>query len=601
MPSGEHGTRRLRHAAARLKLGHAISTPSTRRAWIDFAGPAGTIPAAEFRRRRARQLRRRRRTRQDRRRRRDRAGARATSTRADGRPRCPARAPGGVDRHGAVGFPLRDAPGWVDVAPHDRPRRGRAAGRDALRRARGGARGVVASPRSCRRSARVQRRVVSSQSCRRLPRRSPASSRRCSSSTPVASVVNRLLDRVSPGAGMNRRTRRLRTVLLLGAALFCTLGGLGAHGGDGLRRLDLTSVDMRFDVRGAQPTPDDVVVVGIDDQTFNAPGTTFPFSRKHHATGHPQPDKAGAAVIAYDVQFTQPSGDDDADNALIEAVRRGPQVVIAATESTEDGKTQIFGGGEALAYSRAIPGNSNFEKDADGASAACSYDSRRSRRFPIAARAIEATAARVATRRATPPGSTSRAAEHGPVPELRRRRQGQVPRVRREGQGRRRRRHARPSLQDLHETSTTGRRRCPGPRSTPTRSPPRSTASRCDSGPGWIDIAAARRCSASPRRSRPSGCGCSSRSRSGPRAHRRAARRRAGRVQRRRDHHRGLRAGGRHRRAAPHRRHPRRHRRLRAREHARRVRALRPRVGRRPGPPGRRRRSASAACAARRR
>ena len=33
--------------------------------------------------------------------------------------------------------------------------------------------------------------------------------------------VNCVLDRLSPGTGGNRRTRRLRTLLLLGAALVC--------------------------------------------------------------------------------------------------------------------------------------------------------------------------------------------------------------------------------------------------------------------------------------------------------------------------------------------------------------------------------------------
>ena len=62
-------------------------------------------------------------------------------------------------------------------------------------------------------------------------------------------------------------------------------------------------------------------VVRIDDPTINSPGYTFPFNRKHYANVIRQLDKAGAAVIAYDVQFTQPSGNDAADNALISAVR----------------------------------------------------------------------------------------------------------------------------------------------------------------------------------------------------------------------------------------------------------------------------------------
>jgi adenylate cyclase len=178
--------------------------------------------------------------------------------------------------------------------------------------------------------------------------------------------LNRWLDRLSPGGGFNRRTRRLRTALLLGAGLFCAVGGLGLMALDGLRRLDLASVDMRFDVRGAREAPDSVVLVAIDDATINSPGLRFPFSRKYHARAIRNLAKAGAGVIAYDVQFTQESRDVDADTALIEAVRAAaPRVVMAAT-AVERGETNVFGGGAGLRYSRAAVGESNFEADADG-------------------------------------------------------------------------------------------------------------------------------------------------------------------------------------------------------------------------------------------
>ena len=82
---------------------------------------------------------------------------------------------------------------------------------------------------------------------------------------------------------MNRRTRRLRTLLLLGAALLCAGTGLVLMATDALQRADLGSIDARFDRRGANPTPDRVVVVGIDDPPINAPGYTFPFRRLYHA------------------------------------------------------------------------------------------------------------------------------------------------------------------------------------------------------------------------------------------------------------------------------------------------------------------------------
>src|SRR5919197_3398576 len=124
---------------------------------------------------------------------------------------------------------------------------------------------------------------------------------------------------------------------------------------------------MRFDTRGAKPAPRSIAVVGIDDTTLNSQGYTWPFSRKHYAKLIRQLDKAGAAVIAIDVQFTQPSPSQDADNALILAVRSAaPKVVLATTAVLPGAKTEIFGGGEGLKFSRAVPSYSNFIKDNDG-------------------------------------------------------------------------------------------------------------------------------------------------------------------------------------------------------------------------------------------
>ena len=39
-----------------------------------------------------------------------------------------------------------------------------------------------------------------------------------------------------------------------------------------LQRLEYTSVNERFTIRGQQKPPSDVVVVAIDDKTFDGPG-----------------------------------------------------------------------------------------------------------------------------------------------------------------------------------------------------------------------------------------------------------------------------------------------------------------------------------------
>jgi adenylate cyclase len=260
---------------------------------------------------------------------------------------------------------------------------------------------------------------------------------------------------------MNTRTRRVRTMLLLGAALLCAGLGVTLYLTDALRRVDLGTIDARFDRRGDNPTPDRVVIVGIDDPTINRGGAyTWPFRRRFHAQVIRNLDRAGAKVIAYDVQFTQEGPRPGDDIALIEAVRAAaPKVVLAATAVEAGGRTQIFGGGEGLKYSRATPSFSSFEKDADGIQRRLLYDELGLDAFPVAA------AQKYAGRELPPPadGGDWIAFEGGPetfehlsFADVR--------------------------TNDFDPADVRG----PDRRSTPTPSPPSSTATRCRAPrPGW--------------------------------------------------------------------------------------------------------------------
>src|SRR3954447_9667262 len=188
---------------------------------------------------------------------------------------------------------------------------------------------------------------------------------------------------------MNKRTRRIRTLLLLGAAATIALVCLGAQAADLLHRADLSTVNMRFSVRGQTRVPD-LAIVSIEDRTITGQGRTWPMNRKRHAKVVEALAKAGAKVIAYDVQFTEPSGDTDedvrADNALIEAVRAAaPKMVMATTEVEKGGRTSVFGGGEGLRYSRATPANSNYAPDDDGRIRRMAFKIDDLKTFPITA------------------------------------------------------------------------------------------------------------------------------------------------------------------------------------------------------------------------
>jgi len=156
--------------------------------------------------------------------------------------------------------------------------------------------------------------------------------------------------------------RRLTVLLLLAAAVGAVGLGIAAYATDALKRADLSTVDLRFHIRGTQAPPADVVLVAIDDASIGEVNQ-WPFPRGLHARAIDRLAAAGAKVIAYDVQFTEPSADPDQDDRLIRAARRAGNVVLATTEVDERGRTRIFGGGEGLRFSRAIPASAQVAND----------------------------------------------------------------------------------------------------------------------------------------------------------------------------------------------------------------------------------------------
>ncbi|HUQ23024.1 MAG TPA: adenylate/guanylate cyclase domain-containing protein [Gaiellaceae bacterium] len=138
---------------------------------------------------------------------------------------------------------------------------------------------------------------------------------------------------------------RLRVALFLAVGLAMTGFAFVAYATNLLRPLELSSVDARFGLRGTQPTPEEFVVVEIDAATFIALQHTWPFPRSLHARLIDKLSAGGARAIAYDVQFSEPTEVKE-DNALIEAVARAGDVVLAATEVDDEGRGNVFGGAD---------------------------------------------------------------------------------------------------------------------------------------------------------------------------------------------------------------------------------------------------------------
>ena len=178
---------------------------------------------------------------------------------------------------------------------------------------------------------------------------------------------------------MNAR-RGLRTVLFFAIGLLAAGFAIVAYGLHVFERLELSTVDARFSIRGDLATPKDVVVVGVDDVTFYETRLQWPFPRSVEAKVIDRLSAAGAKVIAEDIQYTEPTTPmpgcgapcsrlaDKEDEALAESVynadRKNSKVVLSTTEVANDGSTNVLGGNARLLGARAA--NGSYIPDVDG-------------------------------------------------------------------------------------------------------------------------------------------------------------------------------------------------------------------------------------------
>jgi adenylate cyclase len=176
---------------------------------------------------------------------------------------------------------------------------------------------------------------------------------------------------------MRRRAWLRRKRLLLAAVTVVTVGlGVLAYATDVFYPLEAQSIDVRFDIRGSRPSlVKDFVVVAVGEGTFNyfdtlhaktpSVGSQWPFPRRDHAIVIDHLLAAGARLIAFDVQFTEPTDPAD-DNALIEAVARAHNMVLATDAVARGGQTNVLGGNAVLGQVGARAANSTVINDSGG-------------------------------------------------------------------------------------------------------------------------------------------------------------------------------------------------------------------------------------------
>ncbi|HEX4718798.1 MAG TPA: CHASE2 domain-containing protein [Thermoleophilaceae bacterium] len=148
------------------------------------------------------------------------------------------------------------------------------------------------------------------------------------------------------------------------AAAFAVAAGMLVLFSGAFDSVERESRSLRFELRQA-PRTDDITVVAIDEPTFSKLDKQWPFKRSVHAHLIDMLRRAGAREIVYDVQFTEPTTLKE-DGALIAAVRRAGNVVLATGQMDDHGHTGVLGGDANLRAMHARAGAANLEADPGG-------------------------------------------------------------------------------------------------------------------------------------------------------------------------------------------------------------------------------------------
>jgi len=124
-----------------------------------------------------------------------------------------------------------------------------------------------------------------------------------------------------------------------------------------VQSFELKTVDMRFDLRGERPCPEDVVIVSIDDYSLNTLGQ-WPWPRKFHGQLVERLTALGVKAIVFDVLFIEPSrlGEED-DLYFARAIEKAGNVFLPIYNAEE-----IPGYNAELASAR-IPENFSYPVD----------------------------------------------------------------------------------------------------------------------------------------------------------------------------------------------------------------------------------------------
>lgn len=132
---------------------------------------------------------------------------------------------------------------------------------------------------------------------------------------------------VKPPKNKTRVNWWLGTVIVLVLAAVVYLSGRTGL----LSGLELKSLDARFMLRGPLPLDNsDIIIVAVDDETFATIPSRWPFPRRIYARMINNLFAAGARMIVFDIQFTEPSEDPVDDEILAQATAAFADSIIHA-------------------------------------------------------------------------------------------------------------------------------------------------------------------------------------------------------------------------------------------------------------------------------
>jgi adenylate cyclase len=122
----------------------------------------------------------------------------------------------------------------------------------------------------------------------------------------------------------------LRAILLIGTALLLIgLQVLALYPGvtTPLERVEYSTQDLMMRIRGAQPPSGDIVIVAVDDFSFNWTKLQWPWPRTYLAQIVDQVNRGGAKVVGLDVFLFEADPNAGGDSALAASLAQSPSAV----------------------------------------------------------------------------------------------------------------------------------------------------------------------------------------------------------------------------------------------------------------------------------